>query len=212
MSEITNQEILEEAKVFLKAMITSAKEEKNGGEDIRGMAYLPIRRSAYVDSITRGMAGRVRFHGKDGAENFEFDIAPDETVNEVLAANDLEEGVQGTPVFSIPILEDKEIWNMAISMALNILDDVRFLTLVTEAWASQNTDQRPSDDPDRTEILIGWSLSFDAEGKVIGLLTHMEPFEVKESTVEWDSPHIDFTDDVSEIMKQPQIAEILSRL
>lgn len=212
MSENTNQEILEEAKVFLDSMLENAKAEKESGEDIRGMAYLPIRRKAYVDAMTTGMGGRVRFHGKDGVDDMEINISPGETVDEVLAAHNLEEGVQGTPVFSIPLLEDKEIWNMAIAMSVNLLNDVKFLTVITEAWASQNKNMQPSEDPDRTEILVGWSLSFGNEGEVIGLHYHMQEFGVKNSKIKWEEARTDFEDNLDEIMKQPQIAEIISRL
>lgn len=214
MSENTNQDILEEAKVFLDAMLENAKAAKEDGQDIQGMAYLPIRRTAYVDSITQGMGGTVRFHGKDGEDDFEIDISPEETVNEVLAANDLEEGVKGTPVFSIPLLEDKEIWNMSMGMAITLLQDVRFLTVVTEAWASSKKFKQgpPSEDPDRTEILVGWSLSFGEDGKIIGLHSHMQQFEVKNSKIKWEEAHETFTDSLEEIRKQPQIAEIIDRL
>jgi hypothetical protein len=213
MSENTNQDILEEAKVFLDAMLENAKTTKEDGQDLQGMAYLPIRRSAYVDSITQGIGGKVRFHGKDGEGDFEIDVAPDETVNEVLAANDLEEGVKGTPVFSIPLFEDKQIWNMSMGMAITLLEDVRFLTVVTEAWASKNFKQGPpSEDPDRTEILVGWSLSFGEDGKIIGLHSCMIPFEHKGSKIKWDDASETFTDSLKEIRKQPQIADIIDRL
>jgi len=214
MSENTNQDILEEAKVFLDAMLENAKATKEDGQDIQGMAYLPIRRTAYVDSITQGMGGRVRVHGKDGEDDFEIDISPEETVNEVLAANNLEEGLKGTPVFSIPLLEDKEIWNMSMGMAITLLQDVRFLTVVTEAWASSKKFKQgpPSEDPDRTEILVGWSLSFGEDGKIIGLHSHMQQFEVKNSKIKWEEAHKTFTDSLEEIRKQPQIAEIIDRL
>jgi len=212
MSEDTNQEILEEAKVFLDSMLENAKAEKENGEDIQGMAYLPIHRKAYVDAITTGMGGRVRFHGKDGVDDMEINIAPEETVNEVLAANNLEEGVKGTPVFSIPLLEDKEIWNMAIAMGVTLLKDVKFLTVITEAWASKNTNMQPSQDPDRTEILVGWSLSFGNEGEVIGLHSNIQEFEVKNSKIKWEEARTDFEDNLDEIMKQPQIAEIINRI
>jgi hypothetical protein len=214
MSENTNQDILEEAKVFLDAMLENAKATKEDGQDIQGMAYLPIRRDAYVDSITQGMGGKVRFHGKEGEDDFEIDISPEETVNEVLAANDLEEGLKGTPVFSIPLLEDKEIWNMSMGMAITLLQDVRFLTVVTEAWASSKKFKQgpPSEDPDRTEILVGWSLSFGEDGKIIGLHSHMQQFEVKNSKIKWEEAHKTFTDSLEEIRKQPQIAGIIDRL
>lgn len=213
MSENTNQQILEEAEIFLASMLDNAKAAKENGQDIQGIAYLPIRRSAYVDSITQGMGGKVRFHGKDGADDFEIDIAPEETVNEVLAANNIEEGAKGTPVFSIPLFEDKEIWNMSIGMAITLLQDVRFLTVVTEAWASKKNNQGPpSQDPDRTEVLVGWSLSFDDDGKVIGLHSSMQGFEVKNSKAVWEEASTTFTDDLDEINKQPQIAEIISRI
>ena len=212
MSENTNQEILEEAKVFLDSMLETAKAGKEDGEDIQGMAFLPIRRQAYVETMTRGMGGKVRFHGKDGAKDFEFDVAPDETINEVLAANNMDEGTQGTPVCTIPLLEDKEIWNMAIGMAIHLLKDVRFVTVITEAWASSKKGMQPSMDPDRTEILIGWTLSFGNNGEVIGLHQKMQGFRVKNSKVKWDEAQETFTDELSEIKMQPQIAEIISRL
>lgn len=212
MSENTNQEILEEAKVFLDSMLENAKAGKEDGADIQGMAFLPIRRQAYVETMTRGMGGKVRFHGKDGAKDFEFDVAPDETINEVLAANNMDEGTQGTPVFTIPLLEDKEIWNMAIGMAIHLLKDVRFVTVITEAWASSKKDMPPSMDPNRTEILIGWTLSFGNNGEVIGLHQKMQGFRVKNSKVKWDEAQETFTDELSEIKMQPQIAEIISRI
>jgi hypothetical protein len=214
MSKNANRQILEEAKVFLESMIEDAKGAKEQGEDIQGMAYLPIRRKAYVDAITTGMGGKVRFHGKDGEENMEINIAPHETVNEVLVDHDLEEGVQGTPVFSIPLFEDKEIWNMSIAMGINLLKDVKFITVITEAWASKKSFKHgaPSEDPDRTEMLVGWSLSFGEKGKVIGMHSHMQEFEVKNSKIKWREPMIDFNDDPREIIKQPQVAEIISRI
>lgn len=213
MSKNANQQILEEAKVFLESMIEDAMGVKELGDDIQGMAYLPIRRKAYVDAITTGMGGKVRFHGKDGEENMEIDIAPHETVNEVLADHDLEEGVQGTPVFSIPLFEDKEIWNMSIAMGINLLKDVKFITVITEAWASKNFKHgAPSEDPDRTEMLIGWSLSFGEKGKVIGFHSHMREFKLKNSKIKWGEPMIDFNDNLKEIMRQPQVAEIISRI
>lgn len=214
MSKNANQQILEEAKVFLESMLEDAKCAKEIGEDIQGMAYLPIHRKAYVDAMTTGMGGKVKFHGKDGKENMEINIAPHETVNEVLADHNLDEGVQGTPVFSIPLFEDKEIWNMSIAMGINLLKDVKFITVITEAWASKKSFKHgaPSEDPDRTEMLVGWSLSFGKKGKVIGFHSHMQEFEVKNSKTVWGEPTIDFSDDPKEIMMQPQVAEIISRI
>lgn len=212
MSKNTNQEILEEAEVFLDSMLENAKAEKEKDGHIQGMAYLPIHRQAYVDAITTGMGGRVRFHGKDGVEDMEINIAPEETVNEVLAAHDLEEGVKGTPVFSIPQLEDKDIWNMAIGMGITLLKDVKFLTIITEAWASKNTNGLPSEDPNRTEILMGWSLSLGKDKEVIGLHTRIIDFEPKGSKIMWGEQTSTFTDSIEEINMQPQIAEILRRM
>jgi len=211
MSKEETQEILEEAKSFLSAMITSAKEQKEEGRDVHGMAYLPIRRKAYIDSVTRGMAGTVRFHDKEGNIGQEFEISSEDVVNEVLSENDMDDGAQGTPVFTVPQIEDKEVWNMAISMGITLLQDVKFLCIVTEAWASEQSDTAPSKDPDKSEILLGWCLSFDTKQQIIGLHTHMEGFESKDNKVVWLEPHNKYTDNIDEINSQPQIAEIIER-
>jgi hypothetical protein len=40
----------------------------------------------------------------------------------------------------------------------------------------------------------------------------MQEFEVKNSKIKWGEPMIDFTIDPVEIVKQPQVADIISRI
>lgn len=213
MSDETNQEILKEASSFLEAMLESAKEEVENKGQAMGMFFMPVRRKTYPSHLAQGMRGKIRHHGENGEIKADIDVDEHTNLDDALAENDLEEGTQGTPVFSFPFIDNREVGAMAVALAFKMLNDVKFICLVTEAWASDQKSLSPSKDPDRSEVLIGWCLSFDDKSNILGYHSEIIKFTRGEYAVTWmKGEGQQFETSLSEIKKQPLVGNIIDRI
>tara|TARA_B100000035_G_C20996804_1_gene552919 strand:- start:726 stop:1421 length:696 start_codon:yes stop_codon:yes gene_type:complete len=210
-----NQDILREATVFLQSMIKQMREQKELAgqhEVVRGMAYFPVKRTTYVDSLSRGLRGEIRVHEKDGSSK-SIDVKEDETINEVLVRNDMDEGTVGTPVFSFPQIDDKYLLTLGIATAISGLGDVKFACYVSEAWASSNPEVAPSEDKNRHECIIGWCIVFDEKNEsIIALLTTTQNFKFEKNKIVWGEETNDKSTKMKDIMKQPLVGKVIEKL
>ena len=211
MSEKTNQNILKEAHSFIEAMLSTARQEIEDGRSVEAILFMPVKRKAYPASLARGMSGRIRHHGENGELHAEIPVGVDEDLDEALERHDLQGDVEGTPVFSVPLLEDRDAFSLGIATAYDILGDVKFIAQISEAWSSANKDIRPSQDPDREEIVVGWVMVFTEEGKFLSFRQIINHFNRDGKKITWDEANMQDLD-LEEAREQPLPGKILDRL
>lgn len=214
-SDDFDQDILREATVFLQSMVRQMREQKELAgqhEVVRGMAYFPVKRTTYVDSLTHGQRGEIRVHEQNG-ETKSIDVSEDETINEALVRNDMEEGTVGTPVFSFPQINDKYLLTLGIATAIIALRDAKFACYVSEGWASSNPEVAPSEDENRQECIVGWCMVFDEKNEsIIALLTTTQHFKFEKDKIVWGEETTDKTTKLKAMMKQPLVGKVIKHL
>ena len=86
--------------------------------------------------------------------------------------------------------------------------------MITETWTSANMDDfdAPREDPNRKEALLGWCIVLDESYNVTGYYQKMTNFSRTKNGFKFDRDDITFEDDLEEIMKQPLVGNIISRI
>ena len=195
-------------------MMASHEDELREHGEVQGMVFMPVRRTTYPSQLSQGLQGRIRHHGEDGEVRQDIIVDRETDLNQALLDADLDEAREGTPVFSIPYFDDRDIFSMAIGLAFQTLGDVKFICFIAETWTSSNHEKyrAPSLDPERSEALLGWCLVFDESNKILGYYHKMSPFTKGKGGIEIDSKDIEFEDDLDKIMEQPMVNRIISRI
>ena len=214
MSKDTNQDILKEAKAFVEAMLTSAEHELESEGQVMGMAFMPVRRTTYPSQLSQGLQGRIRHHGEDGEVRQDIIVERETDLNEALLEANLDEAREGTPVFSVPFFDDRDMFSKCIGLASQVLGDVKFICMITDTWTSDkpNDYDAPRKDPNRKEALLGWCIVLDESYNVIGYYQKMTTYSRTKNGFKFDRDDITFEDDLEEIMKQPLVGNIISRI
>lgn len=214
MSKDTNQDILKEAKAFVEAMLTSAEHELESEGQVMGMAFMPVRRTTYPSQLSQGLQGRIRHHGEDGEVRQDIIVERETDLNEALLEADLDEAREGTPVFSVPFFDDRDMFAKSIGLASQVLGDVKFICMITDTWTSDKPDDydAPRKDPNRKEALLGWCIVLDESYNVIGYYQKMTSYSRTKNGFKFDREDTTFEDDLEEIMKQPLVGNIISRI
>ena len=136
--------------------------------------------------MSRGLRGEIRVHEKDGSCK-SIDVKEDETINEVLVRNDMDEGTVGTPVFSFPQIDDKYLLTLGIATAIGGLGDVKFACYVSKHGLVATLKSPHREDKNRHECIVGWCIVFDEKNEsIIALLTTTQNFKFEKNKIVWE--------------------------
>jgi len=161
MSENTNQ-FFEQGKAFARMSLGMAKEQVMDGlnPNIALIASRKIPSVAFMPGDIVGPA--MSFDGETGEMIAEYETSKEELIEETMRGDFDEENA--SVVIPVPFMNDKPMWWMTIGMSARVME-AKFISIIADAWTSKEPEKydRPSDDPNRGEIVNVLTLFFNEE-------------------------------------------------